>query len=379
MSDLALKHNEIDMALVARTVCRGGSPDELALFGAICKRTGLDPFARQIYAIRRKTKNGDVMTTQVSIDGARLVAQRSGEYAGQVGPFWCGDDGEFVTVWLKNTPPLAAKVGVYRRGFVEPLFAVALWSEYCQRDFSGNPAQMWAKFPSVMLAKCAEMIALRRAFPAELSGLYSTEEMSQADDHQSGHSGPIHSPIVVSAPQAQVVAAKRAEPKQPQIATSVGIDNIVERADTTTYVESEVVEEPKAKPAPKAKTAAPTPVSGGLHHRASRVPADATIQVEPVYIRKVGEPKPTKVGTSRTGILVQDSMKEYWVSCFDDKIVDCCRNAIDAECRMQLLAVNNEKGITLYGVREYLSEEVTVPAEVEVPQPKPIDIDEIPF
>jgi phage recombination protein Bet len=370
MSDLALKHNEIDMALVARTVAKGCSSDELQLFAAICKRTGLDPFARQIYAIKR----GGVMTTQVSIDGARLVAQRSGEYAGQVGPFWCGADGVWVDVWLAKTPPLAAKVGVHRRGFEQTLFAVAIWSEYAQTQ--GN---MWAKFPSVMLAKCAEMIALRRAFPAELSGLYSTEEMSQADDHQSGHGSPIHSPIVVSAPQAQVVAAKRAEPKQPQIAASVGIDNIVERADTATYVESTVVEAPKAKPAPKAKTAAPAPVSGGLHHRASRVPGDATIQVEPVYIRKVGEPKPTKVGTSRTGILVQDSIKEYWVSCFDDKIVDCCRNAIDAECRMQLLAVNNEKGITLYGVREYLSDEVTVPAEEEVPQPKPIDIDEIPF
>ena len=363
MSDLALKHNEIDMALVARTVAKGCSSDELSLFAAICKRTGLDPFARQIYAIKR----GGVMTTQVSIDGARLVAQRSGEYAGQVGPFWCGADGVWVDVWLAKTPPMAAKVGVRRSSFVDPLFAVAIWSEYAQTQ--GN---MWAKFPSVMLAKCAEMIALRRAFPAELSGLYSTEEMSQADDH-----------VAVSVVQAPVAATRKVERAQAQIPAAAGISSEVIHTDTATYVESEVVEAPKAKPAPKAKTAAPAaapaPVSGGLHHRASRVPADATIQVEPVYIRKVGEPKPTKVGTSRTGILVQDSMKEYWVSCFDQKIVECCLNAIDAECRMQLLAVNNEKGITLYGVREYLSDEVTVPAEVEVPQPKPIDIDEIPF
>ena len=353
MSDLALKHNEIDMALVARTVAKGCSSDELQLFGAICTKTGLCPFSRQIYAIKR----GGVMTTQVSIDGARLIAQRSGTYAGQVGPFWCGADGVWVDVWLAKTPPMAAKVGVRRSSFVDPLFAVAIWSEYAQTQ--GN---MWAKFPSVMLAKCAEMIALRRAFPAELSGLYSTEEMSQADDH-----------VAVSVMQAPVVATRKVERAQAQIPVAVGISDEVIHTDTATYVESTVVEAPKAKPA------APAPVSGGLHHRASRVPGDATIQVEPVYIRKVGEPKPTKVGTSRTGILVQDSMKEYWVSCFDDKIVDCCRKASDAECRVQLLAVNNEKGITLYGVREYLNEEVTVPAEEEVPQPKPIDIDEIPF
>ena len=370
MSDLALKHNEIDMALVARTVAKGCSSDELSLFGAICKRTGLDPFARQIYAIKR----GGVMTTQVSIDGARLVAQRSGEYAGQVGPFWCGADGVWVDVWLAKTPPMAAKVGVHRRGFEQTLFAVAIWSEYAQTQ--GN---MWAKFPSVMLAKCAEMIALRRAFPAELSGLYSTEEMSQADDHQSGHSGPIHSPIVVSAPQAQVVAAKRAEPKQPQIAASVGIDNIVERADTTTYVESEVVEEPKAKAAPKAKKVHAVDPAGKINHRASRVPEEAAIG-KPVYIRNVGESKPTKVGTSRTGILVQDSKdesNEWWVSCFDTKLVDICRSVMKSSLKFQLLAVTNDKGITLYGVREY--DEESAPAEVEVPQPKPIDIDEIPF
>jgi len=355
MSDL-IKH-EIDMGLVARTVAKGCSSDELSLFGAICKRTRLDPFARQIFAIKR----GGVMTTQVSIDGARLIAQRSGQYAGQVGPFFCGENGQWVDVWLAKTPPMAAKVGVRRSTFVEPLYAVAIWSEYAQ---SGN---MWAKYPSVMLAKCAESLALRKSFPAELSGLYTTDEMPQ-EDH-----------VAVSVMQAPVAAARKVERAQAQIPAPVGISNEVIHTDTATYVESEIVEAPKAKPAPKAKTAAPAPVSGGLHHRASRVPADATIQVEPVYIRKVGEPKPTKVGTSRTGILVQDSMKEYWVSCFDQKIVECCLNAIDAECSMQLLAVNNEKGITLYGVREYLSDEVTVPAEVEVPQPKPIDIDEIPF
>jgi phage recombination protein Bet len=359
MSDLALKHNEIDMALVARTVAKGCSSDELSLFGAICKRTGLDPFARQIYAIKR----GGVMTTQVSIDGARLVAQRSGEYAGQVGPFWCGADGVWVDVWLAKTPPMAAKVGVRRSSFVDPLFAVAIWSEYAQTQ--GN---MWAKFPSVMLAKCAEMIALRRAFPAELSGLYSTEEMSQADDH-----------VAVSVVQAPVAATRKVERAQAQIPAAAGISNEVIHTDTATYVESEIVEAPKAKPAPKAKTAHAVDPAGKINHRASRVPEEAAIG-KPVYIRNVGESKPTKIGTSRTGILVRDSKdesNEWWVSCFDAKLVDICRSVMKSSLLFQLLAVTNDKGITLYGVREH--DEESAPAEEEVPQPKPIDIDEIPF
>lgn len=144
---------------------------ELAVFLHYAQRTGLDPFARQLYMINRGGKWG----IQASIDGLRIVAQRSGEYAGQAGPFWCGNDGEWTDVWLDNTPPVAAKVGVYRRGFTEPLWAVAKFDSYNV----GSP--IWRKMPDTMLAKCAEALALRKAFPNDLSGIYTTEEMEQVD------------------------------------------------------------------------------------------------------------------------------------------------------------------------------------------------------
>lgn len=179
--------NDEQVALIRNTICKGASPDEFALFLGQCKRTGLDPFSKQIHAVKRWDAKAqrETMSIQVGIDGFRLIADRTEQTDGQDGPYWCDDNGTWLDVWPnKERQPVAAKVTVYRKGQSRGYVGIAHWSEYCQtyKDKQGNQcvSPMWAKMPALMLAKCAECLALRKAFPQELSGLYSPEEMAQA-------------------------------------------------------------------------------------------------------------------------------------------------------------------------------------------------------
>ena len=120
-------------------------------------------------------ERGGRFTIQSSIDGLRIVALRSGNYGGQTPAEWCGEDGVWKDVWLDKNPPLAARVGVYYKDAQNPTYATAKWDSYAQTS------PIWRKMPDLMLAKCAEALALRKAFPNDLSGIYSDEEMAQAD------------------------------------------------------------------------------------------------------------------------------------------------------------------------------------------------------
>jgi len=170
--------------LIKKQIAPDSSDAELKLFLYQAQRTGLDPLARQIYFVSRNVKNPRTGswekkgTIQTSIDGFRVIAERSGDYAGQ-------DEPEFEE---GNGYPKLCKVRVYKFApngqRYQAAVGVAYWSEYVQTSPNGEPKSMWAKMPHTMLSKTAEALALRKAFPQDLSGLYTDEEMNQAEDAQ---------------------------------------------------------------------------------------------------------------------------------------------------------------------------------------------------
>jgi phage recombination protein Bet len=146
IADWGLTEEQIE--LIKTAFARHATNDELALFVQTCNRLRLDPFARQIFLVKRwdSSLKRDVATTQVSIDGFRLIAERTGEYRGQTAPQWCGPDGKWVDVWLDpKQPPAAARVGVHRESFREPLVRTALWSAYAQYKQDGGLTSMWGQ------------------------------------------------------------------------------------------------------------------------------------------------------------------------------------------------------------------------------------------
>jgi phage recombination protein Bet len=154
------------------------SVPEIQLFAMVAHRTGLDPFTRQIYAIKRAGK----VTHQTGIDGYRSVAERTSQYLGS-------DEPTYEPCTCKAKPeghPAVARVTVHRAhqsGNVINQVGVARWHELVPP--SGQDS-MWQKMPFNQLAKCAEAAGLRKAFPRVLGGVFINEEMEQAGPPEDG-------------------------------------------------------------------------------------------------------------------------------------------------------------------------------------------------
>lgn len=219
------------VAVLKHLGVQGADEDDLDVFFHVAKRTKLDPFARQIYMIGRNTYDQrqdrwvTKQTIQTGIDGYRVIGRRAADAArvrvSVTAPEWAHEDGSWRPVWVKAWgSPIGARITITRDG--EPFVGVAMFDEYKQTKKNGDLTQMWAQRPAGQIAKCAEALAWRLAFPQDLAGVYVEEELQHAD---------------------------RQEPEQPVTGAGVaGLRDIVQPPAEEEPVDAEVVEEPAAPP-----------------------------------------------------------------------------------------------------------------------------------
>ena len=174
--------SEEQVDILKNSICKGASNDEFAIFLMACQKTQLDPFMRQIYAVKRwdNRLKRETMTYQTGIDGYRLIAERTGRYCpGPKNTFGYDASGNLLaaTAYVKK---------LTNDGTWHIVEAEAYFDEYSQTTTDKVTGEkksigMWSNMQRNQLAKCAESLALRKAFPAELSGVYTKEEMKQAE------------------------------------------------------------------------------------------------------------------------------------------------------------------------------------------------------
>lgn len=307
--------------LVKRTVARGVTDDELSLFVHVAQKSGLDPFAKQIYAIKRRAKvDGqwrEVMTIQTGIDGFRVVAARTSQHAGTDDAVFEDGDGHpkraTVTVWKI--------VGGQRVAFT----ATARWEEYVQtyEDRETNrksPMGLWGKMPYTMLAKCAEALALRKAFPMDLSGIYAREEIAQADEGEDLPEPPRVVEVAAAEPATKPVEPERAGAPAPVVVTPdappAPVDPVADKREALArFVRGTAGEAAEVK---RVSTALGIPMSG---RRWSDLSADEVERLHRHTIGGVALPKPA-TSTAPATARATEGMTPDDVRAFDQRLDD---------------------------------------------------------
>lgn len=178
------------LELIKTQIAKDATPEEYDLFIMMARRTRLDPLLKQLYFIKYKGKDGrpDQVSYVTSIDSYRIIAHRTEAFAGVDLPIYEYD---------KNSKITHCSITVYKlvHGQKFGFSAKVKFSEY------NTGKQQWASKPETMIAKVAEAHALRKAFPQDLSGVYTTDEMEQAGITVDGNTGKVvpQTPMITKA------------------------------------------------------------------------------------------------------------------------------------------------------------------------------------
>jgi phage recombination protein Bet len=142
-------------------------------FITFCLANQINPIKKQAYLMGYDSKNGPSFSTIVSISGYTAIAMQTGLCAGIDQPRFTYNGNQLDS----------CSITVYRlvKGEKCGFSGTAYYSERVGKKYDGSLTEPWAKQPKTMLEKCAKAAALRNAFPDQLSGVYTEDEMPKAD------------------------------------------------------------------------------------------------------------------------------------------------------------------------------------------------------
>lgn len=271
-----------DVETIKASIFKGCTEPELKLFLHDCQRQGIHPLDRLIHPTVRTAKDGTRTYTAItSIDLFRARAEDSGAYAGNDEPVFQGDP---------KTETFQATVTVYKivQGVRCPFTATARWPEYKPPGDRGQDF-MWQSKPHVMLGKCAEALALRKAFPRQLAKLYTHEEMAQAGQEQPTDEQKPKARTNAIVPQGERLTTRKLAPNESKLhpPTESDGDRVPpEVTDASVQVASEPIV----------------------------VPDDS---LEPVVLKAYSKEKVDKKGNKYRGVLlVHSDNSEKWWNCY---------------------------------------------------------------
>lgn len=198
----ARDYSAAQLDLIKRTVASDCNTQEFDLFAEVCRRVGLDPFRKQIYAVVYDKDKPDKrkMSIITGIDGFRAVAARNGDYRPDENEPEITYDAALKSADINPLGIVKAVVRAFKLapdGQWHPVVGVAHWDEFAPVSeiweyddakgkkqptgkFALGKKTNWRTMGRIMIAKTAEAQALRKGWPEDLSGIYAPEEMDRA-------------------------------------------------------------------------------------------------------------------------------------------------------------------------------------------------------
>ena len=169
--DYTAMFSDARIQMVRDTIAQGAPESVFMAMIDIAKTRRLDPLAKQIIC----AKFGGTWQYVVTIDGYRSIAEQTGQYAGNDAPIFTWADPPTKNDAGKLVPETCT---VTVRKFVNGTIVAFSATIYVEEFDTGR--NNWLSMPKTMASKVAESHALRKAFPAVLSGTYTNDEMEQA-------------------------------------------------------------------------------------------------------------------------------------------------------------------------------------------------------